>query len=91
MGFDLGAQLLAGRVRLRDSGVGEADEELLSAVPRDHVGFATARPENIGNAPQDFVTGCVGVAVVDLLEEIDVCERNGELLRDSSAARELLL
>src|SRR5207249_10701220 len=54
--------------------VGEEDRELLAAQPDGEVDVANSRAENVGERTQRLVPRLVAVAVVHLLEVVEVRE-----------------
>ena len=50
----------------------DEDEELLAAPAHDHVGLAQRLAQPLGDGDEDRVAGRVPVAVVDLLEVVEV-------------------
>ena len=62
------------RLRAFDAGLGEHDRELLAAVARDAVDLAGGVAEVAGEAAQRLVAHLVTVAVVHLLEVVEVDE-----------------
>ena len=70
------AELLRQGGRVVDAGLGQEEHELLAAVAADDVGRPQVGPDRLGDAAQDDVAGGVAVRVVDLLEVVDVDERD---------------
>src|SRR5687768_16885157 len=79
-----GELLAADQIRL-----GEQDGELLPAVADGEVEVADVLAEHVGEAPQHLVSGLVAVAVVDLLEVVEVGEHEGERVAEPLGAAHL--
>ena len=77
---EAGADLVEDGGGLDGGGAAHDDDELLAAVAADQVGAAEAVAERAGDVAEDGVADQVAVVVVDLLEVVDVEERDGDRL-----------
>src|SRR3954454_15045190 len=69
------AQVLGQRRRRREAGVGTDDAELVAAEPRREVAGPHPLAQNLGDRLEDAVAAGVAVAVVDLLQVVEITEQ----------------
>ena len=74
----LAAESLGQLHRAVEVGAGQQDGELVAAQPRDQVAGPHAAGEQRGDLSQRLVAAGVAVAVVDLLEVVDVEEDDAD-------------
>src|SRR3954447_14551453 len=72
------AEPLAERVCLFGAGVGSKDQELLVSEPREYIARAWRRRDATRRVARDVVADGVAEAVVDLLEVVEVDQRDGK-------------
>ena len=86
---------VANAVRVGDAAclrrVHEDDRELIAPVPGDDAEAARVLHEELGDLAQGFVAGAMAEPVVDLLEVVEVHERERERLAEAAVALEFLL
>ena len=68
--------------------VGEEQEELVAALPRDEIGLPSCRSQPLRRLAQQLVAGTVPQAVVDELEAVEVEEQHADRLPVPLRARE---
>ena len=72
MPLDIQPQALGDRTRDCDIGVGHHDDEFLTAETGHHVENAQITGDPSSQFPQHRIADGVAMAVIDLLEEVDV-------------------
>jgi hypothetical protein len=75
------AQLLGHAGGVAHAGALAGDEELLAAPAPEHVAGAQVARDDGGDATQHLVPAVMAVAVVDMLEVVDVQHHQGHALR----------
>ena len=83
-------QPAADDLRLVAVGVREQQRELVAAEPRGEILFAERLREDVGDLPQRGVAGVMALAVVDLLEVVEVEQEQAQRLPVLARARELV-
>src|SRR5688572_30976052 len=85
------AEPLGEALRALEIGLRQEDRELLAAVARGKVDLTDGRAQDVGEGLEDVVAGLVAVAVVDLLEVVEVGEDEREAAAEALGARDLSL
>ena len=85
------AQPLGETLGAFEVGLGKEDGELLAAVPRRRTDLADGRAQDVGERLKDVVASLVAVAVVDLLEVVEVGEDEREAPAEALGAGDLAL
>lgn len=89
--FDVHADLLSYRLRIRAAGVRKQQLKLVAAESRNHVGRAQHMPQQAGDLRQALIADFMSAGVVELLEMIQVEERQRQLLLGALPAPHSLL